>query len=138
MAGFEGGCMCGAVRYQSTADPMAFMLCHCRECQYVSGGEPASVVIVPKDAVKVTGMVKGYDCTSEQGRRVTRQFCPECGTPMFSDVEVNPAILVVKAGTMDDASGLTPSAILWTSSAHPWAHIDPNVPQFEKDPPAAA
>ena len=127
--------MCGAVRYESAADPMFFFQCHCRECQYVSGGAPASVVIVPKEAVAVEGSVKGYDCTSEKGNRVTRQFCPDCGTPMFSDIGANPAILVIKAGTMDDASDLELTATLWTSSAHPWALIDGDHPQFEKDPP---
>jgi hypothetical protein len=128
--------MCGAVRYESTAEPVAFVKCHCRECQYVSGGAAASVVVVPKDGFSITkGDVKGFSSTSAKGNQVTRKFCPDCGTPMFSELAANPAVWVIKAGTMDDASWLTPGATLWTSTAQPWAHIDEALPQFEKDPP---
>ncbi len=135
MTGFVGGCMCGKVRYRSEADPMAFVLCHCRECQYVSGGAAASVVVVPTAALSLTqGAVKGYSSVGENGKGVTRQFCPDCGTPMFSVLESNPDIKVLKAGTMDDASGLKPAMTLWTHSAQPWAHVDPGIPSFDKQP----
>jgi hypothetical protein len=135
MTGFKGGCMCGKVRYESSADPAAFVLCHCRDCQYVSGGAAASVVVVPTPALKVTqGTLKGYSSVGENGKKVTRKFCPDCGTPMFSELESNPDIMVVKAGTMDDPSGLKPAMTLWTHSAQPWAYIDASIPSFEKQP----
>lgn len=134
-APFSGGCMCGAVRYEVTSEPVAFMLCHCRECQYVSGGEPAAVVVVPKPAFTLKqGTVKGYAVKGESGNTVTRQFCPECGTPMFSELGANPDLWAIKAGTMDDASGLKPTAFLWTKSAHHWAHADKAIHGFEKGP----
>lgn len=133
--GFSGGCACGAVRYTVGTEPVAFMLCHCRACQYASGGEPAAVVIVSRPAFALTqGAVKRYSTKSEAGNTVTRQFCPECGTPMFSELEANPDLWVIKAGTLDDPSRLKPSAMLWTSAAQPWAHHDPNLPAFETQP----
>jgi hypothetical protein len=135
MTGFVGGCMCGKVRYQSSSDPLTFVLCHCRECRYVSGGAAASVVVVPSDAVKITqGAVKGFSSTGDNGKKVIRQFCPDCGTPMFSLIESNPAIMVVKAGTMDESNGLKPAMTFWTRSAPDWAHIDPSIPSFETQP----
>jgi len=132
---FAGGCMCGAARYEVNAEPLAFMLCHCRECQYVSGGEPAAVVIVPKAAITLKqGTLKGFTSTAESGNTVTRKFCPECGTPVFSEPSANPDLGIIKAGSMDDASWLKPGAILWRSSAQPWAHIDSALPTFEKNP----
>jgi len=134
-APFSGGCACGTVRYTVNSEPVAFMLCHCRACQYASGGEPAAVVVVPRAAFQLTeGAVKRYSSKSEAGNTVTRQFCPECGTPMFSELEANPGLWVIKAGTLDDPSWLKPAAFLWTRSAQPWAHLDPALPAFEKQP----
>jgi hypothetical protein len=134
-APFTGGCLCGAVRYEVSAEPVAMALCHCRDCQYVSGGEPAAVVIVPRDALKITkGKPKDFTVTGDSGKHVTRRFCAECGTPLFSDVEANPAIWVVKAGSMDDPSWLKPNMVVYTASAQPWAHMDPALPHFAKMP----
>ena len=131
---FSGGCMCGAVRYESSAEPLAFVMCHCRDCQYASGGQPAAVVVLPKGAVKLTkGKIKEFTKAGESGKKVTRQFCADCGTPMFSVPEENP-ISIVKAGTLDDPSWLKPSITIWTKSAQPWAHIDKGIPAFEKQP----
>ena len=132
---FKGRCLCGSTAYESSADPVAFMLCHCRDCQYVSGGEPAAVVVVPKDAFALTkGEVKGFAVKGESGKLVERQFCPTCGTPMFSALKGMPDLWAIKAGTMDDASKLKPTAFIWTKSAQPWAHLDKAMPSFERQP----
>lgn len=111
------------------------MLCHCRDCQYVSGGEPASVVVVPRAAFTLKkGHVKGHTSVGESGGTVTRQFCPECGTPLFSELGAMPHLFGIKAGSVDDASWLKPTAFLWKTSAHPWAHLDPSIPAYEKGP----
>ena len=134
-APFSGGCLCGAVRYEVTAEPVAFMLCHCRDCQYASGGEPAAVVVVPREAFHLRqGAVKGYTSVGDSGGTVNRQFCPECGTPLFTELGALPQFMDVLAGSMDDAGWLKPTAFLWTSSAHPWAHKDASIISFEKGP----
>jgi len=79
------------------------------------------------------GKIKEFTKAGESGKKVTRQFCADCGTPMFSVPEDNP-ISIVKAGTLDDPSWLKPSITIWTKSAQPWAHIDKGIPAFEKQP----
>ena len=130
----KGGCMCKRIRYDISAEPMGVFLCHCRECQYVSGGGPASFLIVPKANVKIDGAPAGYDSTSDKGNPVRRLFCATCGTSLFSEPSSLPEMLVVKLGGLDDSSKLKIGATLWTSSAPPWAHIDKEIPSFEKDP----
>ena len=138
VAPFSGGCLCGAVRYAVSAEPVAFMLCHCRDCQYASGCEPAAVVVVPKPAFRLTqGKPKGYAVKGESGNEVERQFCPDCGTPLFSALAGMAQLWAIKAGSLDDPSWLKPTAFLWTKSAQPWAHRDPALPGFEKQPPSA-
>jgi hypothetical protein len=135
VAPFQGGCACKAVRYEVASEPIAFALCHCRACQYASGGEPASVVVVPKEAFKLTrGSVKSYSTKADSGNSVVRQFCPECGTPLFSALEGNPGMWAIKAGSLDDPSWLKPTMMLWKSTAQPWAHMIPDIPAFDRQP----
>ena len=135
VAPFAGGCACKAIRYEVSSEPVAFMLCHCRDCQYASGGEPAAVVVVPKPAFKMTkGEVKSYAVKGESGNEVARQFCGTCGTPLFSALAGNPGLWAIKAGSLDDPSWLKPTAYLWKISAQPWAHLDPAIHAFDKQP----
>jgi hypothetical protein len=127
--------MCKAVRYEVSAEPMAVMNCHCRDCQYASGGGYSTAVVVPRGTLKVTkGTPKGYSSKGESGGTVTRHFCADCGSPLFSEPQAGP-FQVVKAASLDDPSWLTVIGALYTSSAQPWAHIDPAKPQFPKMPP---
>ena len=135
VAPFSGGCACGAVRYEVSAEPVAVMDCHCRDCQRASGGSCTTAVVVPKPAFKLTkGSPKKYSTTGDSGNPVHRYFCEHCGSPLFSEPDVAP-IFVVKAGSLDDPSWLKVSGALYTRSAQPWAHIDPAKPRFEKMPP---
>jgi hypothetical protein len=136
-APFQGGCRCGAVRYEVIAEPMAVMNCHCRDCQYASGGGFSTVAVVPAAAFRVTkGTPKRFTVKGDSGRDITRCFCDTCGTPLFSEPPGG-TIMVVKAGTLDDPSWLKLAGNLYTKSAQPWAHIDPGLMQFEKMPPGA-
>ncbi len=124
--GFRGKCLCGAVSYQGTAAPETLMKCHCRDCQYISGGEASTLAAVAKDACKVSGQLKAYTVAGKSGRKVTRKFCPECGTHVISEAEAQPDMIFIKAGTMDkDASkNMKTAVVLWTDNANPWAHVD--------------
>lgn len=130
-----GGCLCGAVRYEVAADPLAVICCHCTDCQKASGGPYATVVLVPRPAVTIRGATKAFTVEAESGNTVTRRFCPECGTPLFSEISMNPDLFVVKQGTFDDRRGLGPSMNIWTASAQPWVPIEASLPRFPKNPP---
>lgn len=136
-APFTGGCACGAVRYEASAEPRAFIICHCSDCQRASGGGPANMLAMARADVTVTkgaDKVKTHQSLAESGNKVKRDFCPNCGSPLFASNEANPDFMGVRAGTLDDPSWLTPNMTIWTASSQPWAHIDPNLPKFEKGP----
>jgi hypothetical protein len=82
-APFRGGCMCGAVRYECSTEPLVTANCHCRDCQQSSGSPFASVLLVPQAAVKITGEVKWFDVKADSGNMFSRRFCPNCGSPLF-------------------------------------------------------
>src|SRR5262245_28916780 len=128
MASLQGGCLCGAIRYEISGEPVAMGACHCRDCQYVSGGAPANVMIMREEDVRITkGSPRTYRSKSARGNDVGRLFCGQCGTPLFSESKGQPQFLAVKAGSLDDPTAFKPIANIWVSSAPPWAHIDPDL-----------
>ena len=135
-APFSGGCMCGAIRYECSAEPLGVAYCYCRDCQRSSGGPFSTIVIVPASAVKIQrGQAKGYAVKGESGNTVTRFFCTECGAPLYSEAQAAPTARFVKAASLDDPSRVKPGMAIWTSSAQPWAEIPQGLQRFEKNPP---
>ena len=134
MSGFTGGCLCGAVRYESAIDPVAFVLCHCKDCQRCTGGPFAPVAVVPSEALKVLqGETRAYRTTGEDGYVVFREFCPSCGSPLFSGLDVRRTTIAVKAGSMDDSSKLVPTMHIWTDSAVAWWPIADELPKTPRN-----
>jgi len=135
-AQFSGGCACGAVRYQCSAEPIAMINCHCRDCQRSSGTAFSSVVVVPASAVKIlNGQAKYHVVRSESGNQVRRGFCSECGSPLFAESSVRSDILAIKAGSLDDPSWFKPKADIWTASAQSWDYMNPDLAKVAKHPP---
>ena len=135
MSKLEGGCQCGAVRYEITGALMGVGACHCRDCQYASGGGPNYVALAPKDGFAFTkGEPRRYERAGGSGEMVSRVFCADCGTPLISEgaLPFHP----VKVGSLDDPSSLQPMVHIWTSSAQPWHPIDPALPAFPENPPS--
>ncbi|HUN56559.1 MAG TPA: GFA family protein [Candidatus Binataceae bacterium] len=135
MASAQGGCMCGAVRYECTADPMFMGNCHCRDCQRASGSGYAPAIGVPQSAVKITGNVKYYESKGDSGQLAKRAFCPNCGSRLFSVPTFAPDLMVLAAASLDDPSIYKPTIDIYASSAQPWDHMDPALPKFPKMPP---
>jgi hypothetical protein len=131
---FSGGCMCGAVRYEISAEPMMSAICYCRDCQRSTGSAFASVLVVPKAAFKLTkGQLKEFEVTADSGNKVSRGFCANCGAPIISLLSSVPDVVAVKAGSLDDPSKFAPGASVYMSSAQPWAPVGP-WPKFAKMP----
>ncbi len=131
---YEGGCLCGAVRYACEAEPVATVNCHCRDCQKTSGGPYISGMVVPAAAFSFTGEITWYATTADSGRRSQRGFCPTCGSSLFGRPEAG-GLVFVHASTLDDASRFKPAIDIFTSSAQPWDVMDPALAKFEKMPP---
>ena len=131
-----GGCLCGSVRFECDQEQLfGGTVCHCRDCQYICGGGPAIVIAGPESAVNILqGELKSFSVKGSSGSDVTRLFCGECGTPIFSELAVAPGVKVIKVGAFDDPSFFSPEMTVWTSSAQPFALIDSELPQFPKVP----
>lgn len=131
-----GGCLCGAIRYTVNAPLTNVVACHCTHCRKISGAGSSHNAIVPTSAVTFTaGKAKRYQDTADSGNLLFRHFCGECGSSLFSQREKTPEMMVLKVGTLDDASGLKLVMNIWTDSALPWMHIDPAIDHHAKNRP---
>lgn len=135
MANFSGSCLCGAVRYECSAEPLFMGNCHCRDCQKASGGAYEPTIGLPAAALKITGKVQYYDTRADSGNTLSRGFCPECGSRMFGKAGAMPDLAMISAGSLDDPSQYQPTMDIFTSRAQPWDHMNPAVPKFPQMPP---
>ena len=131
----EGGCYCGAVRYQSDAEPQLRVQCHCGECQYISGGGPNRVMGLPDSAFHyVKGTPKVFR-RSDLPTPVTREFCGDCGTPLTSRSPAIPGMVLVKAGSLDEAAVFgKPDFAVFTIDKPGWHGVVEGLPGFERMP----
>ena len=134
MGKISGGCLCCRIRFEAEGEPLIAVRCHCRDCQYVSGGESAVAIVFPSDKVRcVKGEPHVFRSEADSGAGVYRSFCAECGTPLFAGNEQRPEGVVVKLGSLDEPAKYTPALHIWTASAQPWHHIDHSAPKFPKN-----
>ncbi len=130
-----GGCICKAVRYEVTSEPVGTRVCWCRDCQYWASGSATVNVIFKKEAVKITGALTDYASPADSGSHMHRHFCPTCGTPVFSSAEERPNLIIARAGTLDNPEVANPTSTIWTASAPSWACISETLPRFDAQPP---
>lgn len=123
-----GRCLCGALRYQIAAAPLAMYHCHCGQCRRATGSSFATNIVVKSESFELTA---GADALasfeSSAGKR--RYFCSRCGSPIFSASEATPQIRSVRSGTLDADPGLRPSAHIWVGSKSPWFEICDDLPR---------
>lgn len=132
MAGsYEGGCMCGAVRYVAEGKPLNERICHCRSCQRAIGAAFNARLLFRADAVTLTGPVKPANSSPE----VQRGFCAECGTTVYSG-KLTAGVMGLTSGSLDDPALFRPTMHIWISSRQPWLVLDDNLPQHEQAAPA--
>jgi hypothetical protein len=130
-----GGCLCKAVRYESTAAPVITRICWCRDCQYLGGGSATVNACFHTATFSITGTLADFRSVAASGNVMHRRFCPSCGTPLFSEAEIRPQLIFARVGTLDDPEIARPAMTIWTSSAPSWACISDSLPKVERQPP---
>lgn len=130
----DGGCYCGQVRYTFEGDPWAAMQCHCRECQYITGGNPNVFVVLPEAGFSYTQGTPESFTRGDIEDAVTRYFCGNCGTAIGTKSPRAEGAMVVKVGTMDDPSFYKPSSAIFMKDAQTFHHVPDGVPSFEELP----
>jgi hypothetical protein len=131
----SGGCACGAIRYECTADPLFSLNCHCRDCQRETGSAFAPILGISKTAFTITqGSPKYFALTADSGQTTRRAFCAECGSPLFGLPGSAPDLVTIRVGSLEDPSEFRPNQDIYTGSAQPWDYMNPALTKFAKGP----
>jgi hypothetical protein len=120
---FNGGCLCGALRYRARGTPLFAGLCYCRDCQKASGSAFTPYIGFRASAVEISGETRSFATVSARGTPAKRHFCPRCASIVFGgEVEADDWITVY-AGTLDDPALFHPTSAIFTRDRAPWAPI---------------
>jgi hypothetical protein len=129
----DGGCHCGNIRYEAEVDPGTASMCHCTDCQMLSGGAFRAIVQATSATFKMTGTPTIYLKTGDSGNVREQAFCPRCGSSIYSTAPgAGPKIYSIRLGTARQRAQLKPSRQIWTRSHLPWVFDIEAIPQIEK------
>lgn len=131
----EGSCHCGQIKFRSEIDPEEVEICHCTDCQSLSGSAFHTIVPAIAGTFEITkGGLKQYTKTADDGAQRVQSFCPECGSPVCSSpAEGVEGVLRVRIGVLEQRSQLVPKIQYWVRSAHPWTQTIAQMKKIEKE-----
>lgn len=131
----DGGCHCGAISFEAEADPATASICHCTDCQAITGTAFRVNITVPAANFK---LLKGEPArylktTAESGNKRIQAFCPGCGTQLYASAAVDiPPAYTLRVGTLRQRDQIVPKSQNWTRSARPWLGELASLPAKEK------
>ena len=129
-----GRCYCGELHYEFTGPVNSQILCHCRECRYLSGGAANTSVVISEDSFQWTKGTPNVFARSDLETPRTRYFCGKCGTHICVKSPPRPGMLVLKIGTLDDHSWFTPETAIFCIDKQRYHMIPEGVTEFIKTP----
>lgn len=131
----DGRCHCGNISYEAVIEPESVEICHCTDCQTLSGSAFRTVVPTAAEDFKLlTGEPKIYVKTAESGARRAQAFCPECGSPIYSTtVRKRPNVYGLRVGTIRQRDKLPPKSQYWFRSAQHWVSDIGSLRRVEKE-----
>ena len=131
----DGGCHCGNISFEGEVESNFFGICHCNDCQAMTGTAFRAVVQVPAKAFTLRGTPKTYVKTASQsGNRSVSAFCDNCGSPIYSCAVGDPPIYRLRLGVIRQRAAFLPRMQIWKGSAFSWINSLADVPAFECNP----
>lgn len=128
----QGGCACGAVRYELEGKPLFIHACHCTDCQRLSGSAFGVSMIVEEMQLRcIKGRPMSGEMVADSGNKKEVYFCGACGSHLWNKGSNRPGAISLKPGTLDDNDWFQPRAHIWTRSKQPWVQIPEDVPSYE-------
>jgi hypothetical protein len=130
-----GRCYCGALKYRSEGQPLFRAQCHCRECQYISGGGPNYVMGLPEDSFSYPEGEPSAFLRDDLEVAASREFCGKCGTHILTRSPRAAGVLIMKVGTLDDPAVYgAPQMAMQAADRQPFHTIPEGIPVFERFP----
>jgi len=129
----DGSCHCGRITYRAVVDPAKASICHCTDCQTLSGSPYRSSVQAPAATFRLlTGQPKIYIKTAESGTKRAHGFCADCGAPVYATSVTEPQAYSLRIGALRQRAALAPRRQIWCRSALPWSASLASLPGVER------
>jgi len=118
----EGRCHCGSITYEAVVDPETVGICHCTDCQTLTGSAYRAIIPAAAETFVLRGgPPKIYIKTADSGTRRAHAFCSDCGTPIYAAAINNPSTYSLRIGSIEQRAELRPRRQIWCQSALPWS-----------------
>jgi len=132
----DGRCHCGNISFEAEVDLATVVICHCTDCQTLSGSAFRTVVPTKEGSFRfLSGVPKVYVKTGESGNRREQTFCPNCGTPIYSGpVGDGAKVVSLRVGTVRQRDQMVPTDQYWFRSAQAWLSALPTIKRRETQP----
>ncbi len=131
---YEGGCLCGAVRWRLDMRPLAVNACHCNDCKKLTGATNLLMILARRDAFTHAGAVQRWRKRADSGRELDIARCVTCGTRLWHEPLSSPALVFIAAGTLDDPSWAIPTSHIWIERASPGVAMQTDAIHVEGQP----
>jgi hypothetical protein len=130
----DGGCHCGRITYEAEIDPEKVLICHCTDCQSLSGSAFRTVVRVPENAFKLlSGEPKRYVKQADSGNKLVMAFCGDCGSPIYgAHTGDHPPFYGIRVGTLRQRDQLPPKLQIWCRSELDWVENLAGIRKIER------
>jgi hypothetical protein len=128
----DGACHCGAITFTAIVDPKTVVVCHCTDCQVLTGSTFRVVVPASIETFVLHGEPTRYIKVAESGAKRTQAFCSVCGSPVFAMAVENPMQVSLRVGLLRQRDQLSPSLQIWKRSASSWVTSLASVPGCEQ------
>jgi len=139
MININGSCHCGEITFEAIIDPSKVLICHCSDCQKLSGTSFRSIVVSePNGMIFTKGEAKEYIKTAESGNQRAQGFCANCGSALYAtSKEKFNRVYGIRMGTVEQRNDLEPNCQIWHRSAVPWLNKLNNLPAYDTVPTKA-
>lgn len=126
----DGGCLCSALRYRITGEPLAASLCHCRSCRLAAGATPVAWIVA---ASRDFAFIAGQPACFRSSPQVVRTFCKSCGTTLTYQHDESPQTVDITTATLDDPERCAPTREVWLEHRLAWVAIKRHLAQYPRD-----
>jgi hypothetical protein len=130
----DGSCHCGEIRYEADVDPGSSIICHCTDCQTISGGPYRVNVMAATSKLHLTGTPKTYRKRGDSGAEVVTAFCGTCGAALYSCKGEAPKFVFLRVGAIRQRAQLPPKQQGFCGSAMPWSTNIAAIPAYAPRP----
>jgi hypothetical protein len=130
----EGGCLCGALRYQAHGAPAIAGFCCCADCRHVSGSGAIGFMMFPASALLITGAARQFRSTSIRGTQAVRNSCVICASLIYGGTWGADEAHTVYAGSLDDPADFHPTIAIFNRDRPAWMTLPVGLTLFETMP----